>query len=118
MCGISSDYADNRITHNRLRYCLSNRRAIKSRQLNQGPRTCPIVEGLVSLVSSPVSPPSCAAEALAMAEAAFDYLNSADLPTLPVATQAECLTSWARLEAKRAAAEAALVAAFWAADGP
>jgi hypothetical protein len=53
-----------------------------------------------------------------MAEAAFDYLNGEDLPALPAAVQAECLKSWARLTAKQAAAEAGLVAAFWAADGP
>ncbi|HEX6467910.1 MAG TPA: DUF222 domain-containing protein, partial [Streptosporangiaceae bacterium] len=71
----------------------------------------------MSFPASPISPPSCAAEALAMAEAAYDYLNAADLPSLPMATQAECLKSWARVEAKRAAAEAGLVAAFWASGG-
>jgi hypothetical protein len=53
-----------------------------------------------------------------MAEAAFDYLNNADLPGLPVAVQADCLKSWARLEAKRAAAGASLIGAFYASDGP
>jgi hypothetical protein len=52
-----------------------------------------------------------------MAEAAYDYFNRTDLPALPVATQAECLRSWARVEAKRVAAEAGLVAAFWASGG-
>ncbi|HEX6471349.1 MAG TPA: DUF222 domain-containing protein [Streptosporangiaceae bacterium] len=53
-----------------------------------------------------------------MAEAAYDYLNGADLPALPVAEQAECLKAWARVEARRAAAEAGLVAAFRASGGP
>jgi hypothetical protein len=53
-----------------------------------------------------------------MAEAAFDFLNTEDLPSLPVAVQAEVLTAWSRLEAKRTAAEASLIAAFRAADGP
>src|SRR5918999_3377229 len=53
-----------------------------------------------------------------MAEAALEFFNTEDLPSLPVAVQAEALTAWSRLEAKRAAAEASLIAAFWAADGP
>jgi hypothetical protein len=53
-----------------------------------------------------------------MAEAAFDFLNGEDLPALPVAAQADCLKAWARVDAKRAAAEASLTAAFRAADGP
>ena len=67
---------------------------------------------------SPVAPPSCAAEAFAMAEAAFDFLNGEDLPRLPVAMQADCLLTWARLEAKRATAGASLIGAFRACDGP
>ncbi|MCW2898343.1 MAG: hypothetical protein JWO67_608, partial [Streptosporangiaceae bacterium] len=47
-----------------------------------------------------------------MAEAAFDFLNGADLRSLPVVVQADCLRVWSRLEAKRAAAEAGLVGAF------
>ncbi|HEY7484586.1 MAG TPA: DUF222 domain-containing protein [Streptosporangiaceae bacterium] len=53
-----------------------------------------------------------------MAEAALDFFNREDLPGLPVAVQADSLKAWSRLEAKRAAAEASLIAAFWASDGP
>jgi hypothetical protein len=71
-------------------------------------------------VVGPVSAasPSCAAEALAMAEAAFDYLNRDDLPGLPVAVQAELLRVWARVEAKREAAGGRLVRVFDACQGP
>lgn len=53
-----------------------------------------------------------------MVESALDFLNGEDLPSLPVAVQAESLKVWSRLEAKRAAAEARLIAAFGACDGP
>jgi hypothetical protein len=72
----------------------------------------------VTFGPSPVVPPSCAADALAMAEAALDYLNGEDLPSLPVAAQAEVLKTWSRLEAKRAAVGASLIGAFGASDGP
>ncbi|GAA2089163.1 HNH endonuclease signature motif containing protein [Actinomadura alba] len=65
-----------------------------------------------------VAPPSCAAEALAMVEAAYDFLNSDDLPSLPVTAQAECLRMWSRADAKGAAARASLLGAFNACDGP
>jgi hypothetical protein len=64
---------------------------------------CVVAFGPVSAVPSP----SCAAEALAMAEAAFDFFNNEDVPGLPVAVQAESLRAWARLEAKQTAARAA-----------
>jgi hypothetical protein len=67
---------------------------------------------------SAVPSPSCAVEALAMAEAAFDFLNKADLPDLPVAVQAESLRAWARLEAKQTAAHARMLGAFDAGEGP
>jgi hypothetical protein len=53
-----------------------------------------------------------------MVESALDFLNGEDLPSLPVAVQAESLKVWSRLEAKRAAVEAKLIAAFGACDGP
>jgi hypothetical protein len=68
--------------------------------------------------SSSVSPPSCAAEALAMAETAMDYLNAEDLPGLPIAVTADCMKAWVRLGAKWAAAEAGLISAFRSCDGP
>jgi hypothetical protein len=65
-----------------------------------------------------VAPPSCAAEALAMVEAAYDFLNSDDLPSLPVELQAECLRTWSRADARGAAARADLLEAFKSCDGP
>jgi uncharacterized protein DUF222 len=65
-----------------------------------------------------VASPSCTAEALAMAEAAFDYLNREDLPGLPVAAQADVLRAWSRLGAKREAAGGRLVRVFDACQGP
>jgi hypothetical protein len=53
-----------------------------------------------------------------MVEAGLDFVNGADLPSSPVASQAECLRVWSRLQAKRAVAEAGLVGAFGACDGP
>jgi uncharacterized protein DUF222/HNH endonuclease len=69
--------------------------------------------------SGPDSPPApaCLAEALALIETGLDYINSEDVPGLPIATQAEALREWSRLDAKRTAAEAALVNAFDAAEG-
>ncbi|GAA2109500.1 HNH endonuclease signature motif containing protein [Actinomadura alba] len=53
-----------------------------------------------------------------MVEAAWDFLNSDDLPTLPVLTQAELLHAWSRLQAKESAAYASLIGAFHSANGP
>ncbi|WP_261986611.1 HNH endonuclease signature motif containing protein [Actinomadura sp. HBU206391] len=53
-----------------------------------------------------------------MVEAAWDFLNGEDLPTLPVSTQAELLQAWSRLQAKESAAYASLIGAFHAANGP
>jgi DNA mismatch endonuclease (patch repair protein) len=53
-----------------------------------------------------------------MVESALDFLNEEDLPSLPIALQVESLKMWSRLEAKRAAVEARLIAAFGACDGP
>jgi hypothetical protein len=61
--------------------------------------------------------PTSAGAALAMAEAAFDFLNSADLAGLPGEMLAEGLKQWTRLDAKRAAAEAKLTGAFDAQQG-
>jgi hypothetical protein len=53
-----------------------------------------------------------------MVESALNFLNGEDLPSLPIAVQAESLRGWSRLEAKRAAVGARLIAAFGACDGP
>ncbi|MBC6463011.1 HNH endonuclease signature motif containing protein [Actinomadura sp. HBU206391] len=66
----------------------------------------------------PAPSPSCAAEALAMAEAAFDFLNAEDVLSLPVAALAELLKHWARVTAKGTAAHAELVGAFHTGSGP
>src|ERR1700754_941641 len=70
------------------------------------------------VVPSPPPSPSSAVESLAMVEAALDFLNREDLPSLPVATQADCLRTWSRVQAKGAAVEAGLVGAFSACAGP
>ena len=53
-----------------------------------------------------------------MAEAAFDFLNRADLPALPVTAQAAHLHAWSRLAAKQEAAGGRLVRVFDACQGP
>jgi hypothetical protein len=61
--------------------------------------------------------PACLAEALALIEAGLDFVNGADVPGLPLAVQADALRMWIMLDAKRTAAEAALVNAFDATEG-
>src|SRR6266566_4080918 len=64
-----------------------------------------------------VPAPADAGEALAMAHAAFDYLNQLDAADLATQAKAECLTGLAQLAAKHAAAQAKLVSAFSAERG-
>src|SRR6266566_1639670 len=64
-----------------------------------------------------VPAPVDAGEALAMAHAAFDYLNQLDAADLATQAKAECLTGLAQLAAKHAAAQAKLVSAFSAERG-
>lgn len=52
-----------------------------------------------------------------MIEAGLDFINREDLPGRPVAVQADALRTWITLDAKRTAAEGALVGAFDAAEG-
>ena len=66
----------------------------------------------------PLRVPASTAEALAMAHAAADYLNGADLASLPGQAQAEALIGLGRLAAKHTAAHARLVSAFAAGGGP
>src|SRR5688572_17129853 len=61
--------------------------------------------------------PASVEAALAMAAAACDVLNSADLAGLPAEVLSEGLQQWARLDAKRAAAEARLTGVFDAQQG-
>jgi hypothetical protein len=61
--------------------------------------------------------PATPAAALAMLETALDCLNSADVATLPVAAQAECLRVLERAEAKHTAARAGILIAFNAQSG-
>src|SRR5690349_18051135 len=61
--------------------------------------------------------PASVEAALAMAEAAFDFLNSADLAGLPAEVLSEGLVQWTRVDAKRSAAEARLTGAFDAQQG-
>src|SRR3954453_16508015 len=66
---------------------------------------------------APPAAPASVEAALAMTEAAFDFLNSADLAGLPGEVLAEGLRQWTRVDAKRAAAEARLTGAFDAQQG-
>jgi Domain of unknown function (DUF222) len=61
--------------------------------------------------------PGTAAEALRMARAALDYLNSRAADDLPTATVGEVLTSLGELRAKLIAAHATMLRRFDAADG-
>jgi hypothetical protein len=61
--------------------------------------------------------PGSAADALRMADAGLDYLNSAGAGDLQAAATGEVLTSLSELQSKLAAARAAFLARFDAADG-
>jgi len=65
-----------------------------------------------------VAVPGSALDALAMLEGALDYLNAADVASLPADTQARALRSLERAEAKHTAARAAVLSAFTAGGGP
>ena len=56
--------------------------------------------------------------ALALLDRALDYLNAADLASLPVDTQAAALKRLERAGAKQTAARTALLSAFTAGGGP
>jgi len=62
--------------------------------------------------------PGSALDALAMLHRALDYLNAADVASLPVDTQAAALKSLEAAEAKHTAARAAALSAFTACGGP
>jgi Domain of unknown function (DUF222)/HNH endonuclease len=61
--------------------------------------------------------PGSVAAAVAMAESALAYLASADLASVPVETQAECLRGLARVEALHLVARSDAVSAFCASGG-
>ncbi len=62
--------------------------------------------------------PGSVSGALAMLDRALDYLNAADVASLPVATQADALKSLEAAEAKHTAARAAVLSAFSTSGGP
>ena len=62
--------------------------------------------------------PGSALDALAMLDRALDYLNAADVASLPADTQAAALKSLEAAEAKHTAARAAVLSAFTACGGP
>ncbi len=62
--------------------------------------------------------PGSVSGALAMLDRALDYLNTADVASLPVEAQAEALKSLEAAGAKHTAARAALLSAFGASGGP
>jgi Domain of unknown function (DUF222)/HNH endonuclease len=62
--------------------------------------------------------PGSVSDALAMLDRALDYLNTADVASLPVDTQAQALRSLETAEAKHTTARAALLSAFSAGGGP
>jgi Domain of unknown function (DUF222) len=66
----------------------------------------------------PPQAPASTAEALAMAHAAADYLNGADVTGLPGQAQAEALIALGTLAAKHTAAHARLMSAFATGGGP
>ncbi len=62
--------------------------------------------------------PGSVSDALAMLDRALDYLNTADVASLPVDTQAQALRALETAEAKHTTARAALLSAFTAGGGP
>ncbi len=64
------------------------------------------------------SEPGSVTDALALLDQALDYLNAADVASLPVDTQAQALKSLETAEAKHTAARTALLSAFSAGGGP
>ncbi len=62
--------------------------------------------------------PGSVGDALALLDRALDYLNAADVASLPVATQADALKSLEAAEAKHTAARTAVLSAFSANGGP
>jgi hypothetical protein len=62
--------------------------------------------------------PDSVSDALAMLDRALDYLNTADMATLPVDIQAGALQALESAEAKHTAARTALLSAFSASGGP
>jgi Domain of unknown function (DUF222) len=62
--------------------------------------------------------PGSVSGALAMLDRALDYLNTADVASLPVDTQAQALRSLETAEAKHTTARAALLSAFTVGGGP
>ena len=62
--------------------------------------------------------PGSVTDALAMLDRALEYLNTADVASLPVDTQAQALRSLETAEAKHTAARTALLSAFTAGGGP
>jgi uncharacterized protein DUF222 len=69
-------------------------------------------------VSDRISEPGSVSGALAMLDRALDYLNTADVASLPVDTQAGALRLLETVEAKHTAARAAMLSAFTASGGP
>src|SRR6266496_2894668 len=61
--------------------------------------------------------PASAGEALAILDAALDYLNGLDAASRPAAEQASCLAALERAAAKHTAASASVLAAFTAQGG-
>ena len=74
----------------------------------------------VSSGTEPVSGgsvPSCAAEAVAMAQAALGWLAAADFASLPAVVQAECVRGLERAGSMHTAARASVLRAFTAQSG-
>ena len=62
--------------------------------------------------------PGSVSDALAMLDRALEYLNTADVASLPVDTQASALRALETAEAKHTTARAGLLSAFTASGGP
>lgn len=71
----------------------------------------------MSRSGQPPARPATASEALAILDAALDYLTGFDAASLPAAEQASCLTALERAASKHTAARAAILAAFTAQGG-
>ena len=69
------------------------------------------------LPGQPPAPPSCAADAVAMARAGLAWLAGADAASMPAAEQGDCLRALEQAEAVHTAARARVLAAFHAGDG-
>jgi hypothetical protein len=73
--------------------------------------------GVMSLAGQVPAAPASAAQAVAMAKSALNWLATADVASLPAAVQAECLRGLEQAASVHIAARSRVLAAFSAQSG-